>query len=558
MNTQYYQLRCYILFFAGLFSCSLLSAQPTDLVKTQGITSPLHVAHTGQIIFTDRSIPASELKEANFLQTYTLTNKSNLFITVFMGNSLTNYMHRVAPALPADSLTKKGGYQFALYIDGRLIYQSNILGAPYPIIKDTETVVSKPLIDNAHEGSWWSQSYWNRFMRNGGDSTLTEGKHLLNMEIRPYLQTATGLATGDLIASGKLNLVVNRKPVINIDTIRLNRVTAYDGFGVSTEKFDTRKIRELKGNINEGVFKKISSIVVIKNGKLLIEEYFNGASRNTLHDTRSVGKSFASSLTGIAIGEGHLKNEDQELKAFYDLQSFAHYAPEKEHVAIKDLLTMSSVFDGDDNNAESPGNEENMYPTPDWVKFTLDLPVNLIRPREEWHYFTAGVLLLGDILNKTVPGGLEQYASERLFKPLHITDYQWGYTPQKVPNTAGGLRMKALDFAKYGQLYQNGGQWQGQQLIPGEWVRKTFTPHRAVTGRKEEYYGYLFWNKKYTVNGQAYETFYCAGNGGNKIFVFKGQPLVIIVTATAYGTAYAHPQVDKMMQEYILPAVLGR
>jgi CubicO group peptidase (beta-lactamase class C family) len=151
----------------------------------------------------------------------------------------------------------------------------------------------------------------------------------------------------------------------------------------------------------------------------------------------SVGKSFASSLTGIAIGEGHLKNEDQELKAFYDLQSFAHYAPEKEHVAIKDLLTMSSVFDGDDNNAESPGNEENMYPTPDWVKFTLDLPVNLIRPREEWHYFTAGVLLLGDILNKTVPGGLEQYASERLFKPLHITDYQWGYTPTKGTEHSG-------------------------------------------------------------------------------------------------------------------------
>lgn len=60
------------------------------------------------------------------------------------------------------------------------------------------------------------------------------------------------------------------------------------------------------------------------------------------------------------------------------------------------------------------------------------------------------------------------------------------------------------------------------------------------------------------MNGKAYETSYCAGNGGNKIFVFKDQPLVVVITATAYGTAYGHSQVDKMMEDYILPAVVGK
>jgi CubicO group peptidase (beta-lactamase class C family) len=113
-----------------------------------------------------------------------------------------------------------------------------------------------------------------------------------------------------------------------------------------------------------------------------------------------------------------------------------------------------------------------------------------------------------------------------------------------------------LDFAKYGQLYKNEGLWNSQQVIPKEWVRKTFTKQKEIMGRHEEFYGYLFWNKKYKVGNKEYETFYCAGNGGNSIFIFKDQPLVVVITASAYGAPYAHPQVDKIMSEYILPAIL--
>jgi CubicO group peptidase (beta-lactamase class C family) len=220
---------------------------------------------------------------------------------------------------------------------------------------------------------------------------------------------------------------------------------------------------------------------------------------------------------------------------------------------------MSSIFDADDNKSDSPGNEENMYPTDDWVKFTLDLKTDSSKAAcKQWNYFTAGVVVLGDILNKSVPGGLDKYSAEKLFKPLGISNYRWQYTPQNVPNTAGGLQMRSLDYAKFGQLYKNGGLWNGKQVLPQSWVKESFAKHltlpKDVVG--EGFYGYLFWNKSYTVNNKAYETYYCSGNGGNKIFAFTDQPLVIIITAEAYNTPYAHPQVDKMMQDYILPAVL--
>lgn len=534
-----------------------LFGQPANIVTNQGVTSAFHRENLGKIVFTAKNIAVSELRQEDVLREYSFTNRSDLFMTVFMGNSITNYLHYLAPNLSADSVVKIGNYQFALYVDGRLVYESNLYpGAPNKSVQDTATIISKPLIDNKHEGVYWSQYYWGRFLMNGGDSALTDGKHLLQMKIRPYVKLNEIVKVGDIIAEGSVTLIVQRKVNIDLAKLHLNPIKPYPGFGISKEKFNREKILALKANIEEGVFKHINGVVVVSNGNLLVEEYFNEANRNSLHDPRSVGKSFASTITGIAINEGYLKSEEQQLKEFYDMHGYEQYAIEKEHVTIKDLLTMSSVFDGDDNT-NSPGNEENMYPTENWVKFTLNLPVIHTRPAGEWHYFTAGVVLLGDILHKSVPGGLEEYVDTKLFKPLGIKEYKWQYTPQHVANTAGGIQMNALDFAKYGQLYKNEGKWNGKQILPAQWVHRSFTRHKKIPGRVEEYYGYLFWNKKYRVAGKEYETFYCAGNGGNKIFVFPNHPWVIVITASAYGAPYAHPQVDKMMTEYIIPALVG-
>lgn len=549
-----------ILFFYTILPlCLTISCGTRDLVKTEGITSELHKSNIGKIVFTSRKILPADLTENDFLKSYTLTNKSDLFITVFQANPVTNYLHSLAPEMNPEDLDKAGNYQFSILIDDKLIYSSNIWpGTPYRSIKDTATVLSVPLIKIKNEGWYlWSEYFWMRFLNNGGDSALTEGGHQFRMEIRPYLNTGTMVKVGDVIASGSLDMTVKRKPLINISAISLSTVKPYNDMEISDETFDENLVKTLKGNIEEGVFKDISSIIVLKKGKLLIEEYFNGETRDSLHDPRSVGKSFSSTLTGIAIDEGYLKSENQKLKEFYNLKVYENYSSAKEDVSIRDLLTMSSVFDGNDDESNSPGNEENMYPTTDWVNFALSVPVSKTRPKDEWHYFTAGVIILGDILNKVTPQGLEKYADEKLFKPLGITRYKWQYTPNQVPNTAGGIRMNALDFAKYGQLYKDLGKLKGKQIIPEIWISKTFTKYKSIPGRKNEFYGYLFWNKNYLVSGKKYETFYCAGNGGNKIFIFPDQPLVIVITATAYGAPYAHSQDDKMMTDYILPAVVN-
>jgi CubicO group peptidase (beta-lactamase class C family) len=540
-------------FFILLLVVSHSKAQ--DLIPVAPITSGLHQQNIGRILFSDKSVVKESMNGESFLETYTLTPKSDLFFTAFLSNSLTNVKHQLAPDLNADSLFKYGNYQFTIFIDGKEIYKSNLRpGAPLPAQQDTVTVLHRSLIDNVNGQGSWSESLWNRFMNNGGNRVLTDGPHRLKMEIRAYVDKGR-LQTSEIMAVGELPIIVAMHPLIDVSKVELHRPQPYPGFTVSTAAYDTVMLKQLKGSIDTGLFKKITSIVVIRDGKILFEEYFNGAHRNTLHDTRSVGKSFASTLSGMAIADGFLPDELYTLGKVYPLAQFKNYSASKAATTLKDLLTMTSGFDGDDGDDASPGNEENMYPSDNWVKFALDLPFDSSY-KKQWHYFTAGVVLLGDVLQQNVKGGLEAYASMRLFQPLGIQEYKWEYTPQGVPNTAGGLRLRALDLAKYGQLYQNQGQWKGKQLLPKAWIQNTFTPYHPLPGRPGEFYGYLFWNKTFSVQGKNYEINYCSGNGGNYVMIFKDQPLVVVVTATAYGQPYAHMQVHRIMVEYLIPALM--
>jgi CubicO group peptidase (beta-lactamase class C family) len=526
-----------------------------EIVKSEGITTPLHQANVGRIAFVAKHAPADSLSAADLLQTFELKEKSDLAMRGFMRTSLTNYLHRLAPELSADELARSGNYQISFFVDGALVHKENLHPARLAAeTKHTKTVFAATIMNSATPEAPWG-SIWHFFLLEGGAEALTAGKHLLRVELRPYLQT-TELKVGDLIAAGDLQLTVT-KPPIDEKLTAIQPIAPGSGWRISRDTYDRERIRQLNRKIAEKLYKQITSVVVIKNGELLIEEYFNGANRNTLHDTRSVGKSFASTMMGIAINEGYIKSENQTLTDFYDLTKFANHSPKKESVTIKSLLTMSSGFDANDDDGSSPGNEEKMYPTGDWVRFTLDLPMDdKTGIGERWRYFTAGVVVLGDIIHKSVPGGLERYADQKLFRPLGITRYQWQYTPQKVANTAGGLRMRALDFAKYGQLYQNGGQWNGRQIIPRAWVEKTFTKQVRRGPGEDEHYGYLFWYTLPNANGKKHEAFLATGNGGNKIFVFRDQPLIVVITATAYGTSYMHRQATSMMERHILPALI--
>ena len=541
------------LFVTIILTTFKLFGQTTDIIKCDSITYPIHKANIGKIAFMSKVVPIETFTQTDFLTTFELKEKTDLNIRVFLGNSLTNYLHLLSPQLSADELTKNGNYQFTFFVDNKKVYVENLnVGAGNAESKNQKTIFRVPLMSSTNEDSW-GRFLWNRFYGNGGQDALTNGEHLLKIEVRPYLKL-NEILIGNIIAEGDLKITVPEIK-INEELVKVQKIKPLKDFQISTSLIDNSKIEELNRKIATQNFKDITSIVFLKDGKLLLEEYFNGASRKTLHDTRSVGKSFASTILGIAIKDNYIKNENQTLNEFYKLKTFQNYSTAKDSITLKDLLTMSSTFDGSDMNSESPGNEENMYPTKNWVQFALNLPVDKSKvANKQWDYFTAGVVVLGDIIHKSVPNGLEKYLNEKLFKPLGITKYKWQFTPQKVANTAGSVQLRSLDYAKYGQLYKNQGVWNAKQILSQEWVTKSLSHQMTIS--EGDYYSYLFWNKTYNVNGANYEVYYSSGNGGNRIFIFKDFPIVVVITSTAYNTPYGHKQVDKIMQNYLIDAIM--
>ena len=144
----------------------------------------------------------------------------------------------------------------------------------------------------------------------------------------------------------------------------------------------------------------------------------------------------------------------------------------------------------------------------------------------------------------------DRFAQEKLFGPLRISDAQWVYSPLNIPQTGGGLRLCGRDLRKIAHLSLNGGSWQGTGIVDESWVRLSTQAHARIDDDTE--YGYLWWIRSF---GKSYPAFYMNGNGGNKVLVFPGLDMAVVVTSTNFNTRGMHEQTEKLLTDYILAAV---
>lgn len=316
--------------------------------------------------------------------------------------------------------------------------------------------------------------------------------------------------------------------------------------------------------IRSGKFKKIGSVLVARHGKLVYEGYFDGDA-NTLRDTRSATKSITDILIGIAIEEKKLSGVGARVLALLPerARKIQNPDPRKDGITVEDFLTMSSPLECDDWNDASRGNEERMYTVEDWAQFILDLPVRgrmhlgeqLETPPygRYFSYCTGGVFTLSEVLEKATGVRTDRYAQDKLFAPLGITDAMWVYSPLNVPQTGGGLRLTARDLLRIAELYRAGGEWRGKRIVEGSWVKISTQPHARIDDETD--YGYLWWLKTFKTNDKAYPAFFMSGNGGNKIAVFPGLDMSVVLSSTNFNTKGMHQQTEQLLTDYVLRAV---
>jgi CubicO group peptidase (beta-lactamase class C family) len=322
------------------------------------------------------------------------------------------------------------------------------------------------------------------------------------------------------------------------------------------------RLEAMEAKIRAGEFQKVTSVAIGRHGRLAYEAYFEGEA-STLRNTRSATKTITGMLVGIAIDRGALAGVEIPVLSVLPERPAQNPDPRKAKITVEDLLTMSSLLECDDWNEYSRGNEERMYLIEDWLQFALDLPIKGFPPwakkpgdspyGRSFSYCTAGVFMLGRVLERATKAPVERFAQEALFGPLGIEKVGWAFSPLHQAQTGGGLELTTRDLLKLGQLSLSGGSWNGRRVVSEKWVQASTAPHAQIDDATS--YGYLWWLKSYAAGGKPHPAWYMSGSGGNRVVVVPDLDLAAVITTTNFGVRDAHGLADRLITEHILGAV---
>jgi CubicO group peptidase (beta-lactamase class C family) len=317
---------------------------------------------------------------------------------------------------------------------------------------------------------------------------------------------------------------------------------------------------EAAGRIVAGVldqtWKDVDSVLIFQGGKLVLEEYFYGYDRDTPHQLRSATKSVVGAVVGAAVADGAVTLDEPVLPRL-GYATVANPDPRKSAITLRHLLTLQSGLDCDDHVAGSPGGENQLYNTPDWIRVVVDLKM-VDTPGTVGRYCTGATFLAGRTIEKATGRALPDYAQEHLFGPLGIrqADWTWNHALTSADKHFGMMAMRPRDMLKFGMLYANEGRWGKKQVLPAAWVKASLSSFSRVENTD---YGYLWWRMSLriaTPDGPRRVYMSAAqGNGGQKIYLVPELDLIAVFTGSRYNTGDAPP--NKVMAEVVLPALIA-
>ena len=303
-----------------------------------------------------------------------------------------------------------------------------------------------------------------------------------------------------------------------------------------SQGMDPVRLKELLDEIDQRRL-SIDSVLVLRHGAIVLEQYYRGSTASSTHDLYSVTKSFVSALVGIALDQGAIKGVEQKVLDFYPGRTFTNPDPRKSAMTVENVLTMSTGLQWNEGDPEYRA----LYVSQDWVANMLDRPI-VEDPGSRFNYCSGCTHLLASIVGQAAKMDVLKFATQYLFQPLGITNYTWETNPQGEPIGGWGLKLAPRDLARLGYLYLHQGSWNGQQIVSSSWIEASTRSHIS-TG--DGGYGYQWWIFP-DINAYAAQ-----GRFGQMIFVQPASDLVVVFTATIDGV---NPELD-LIRRHVLPAI---
>lgn len=316
----------------------------------------------------------------------------------------------------------------------------------------------------------------------------------------------------------------------------------------SSWKFSTPEQQGINKNLlNQGIEKlkespSLLSFLLLRNGYLVNEYYFNGSLRSHSNNVHSASKSILSALTGIAIKQEYISSEEQKLFNFFPDYFHESDSSKKKDISLNHLLTMTSGIYWRENYIEYKiDNYTN------WIKNIIDLRLVSI-PGRRFKYSTGSSHLMSAVITKATGISLLEYGNKNLFEPLGITVEHWGKDPQD--NNSGGFNfyITARELAKFGQLYLNKGRLDSIQIITEQWVNKSTSIQKNVNRIYD--YGYYWW----LLSLGGHNVYTAWGYRGQHIFIIPDLSIVAVFTSNTKGRLEII-DAKAFICEYVLPAI---
>ncbi|ODV41817.1 serine hydrolase [Cupriavidus sp. UYMMa02A] len=293
----------------------------------------------------------------------------------------------------------------------------------------------------------------------------------------------------------------------------------------------------------------VRSLLVIKDGKLVFERYGDGLSRDYNHELYSVTKFISALLVGTLVGDGKLSAEDAPAPRLAAARpDLAPALADKKAIQLRHLMSMSSGL----SYKLVEGTDTLYYGVPDRLKVAASASVRAA-PGTEFDYIDVNPVLVGATISQFTGLPEQQYAEQRLFRPLGMQHYRWDGADGKGAVSGGwGLRLRSIDMARLGMLMLNQGRWNGQQVVPASWVARMTTP----SGPAQDY-GFYCWVNNIVKSEREYSAM---GYKGQFITVLPKQNAVIVMNSimSTQGGLRDAAYLDlyrRMVNDYVLPAL---
>ena len=305
----------------------------------------------------------------------------------------------------------------------------------------------------------------------------------------------------------------------------------------------------------------IDALLVIKDGKIVGEQYYNGFTQDHPHNVMSVSKSMLSAIAGVALQKGYIDKLDSKMLDYLPDYIYEGMDQRKHDITIRHLLNMRMGIERE--SADNYGVYMELYNSDNWVKKTIEYPL-IFDPGESMRYNTFITHILSGVITNATGMSTHEFAFKNLFKPMGIDIDFWEQDPQGIYFGGNSMHITPREMAAFGYLYLNDGMLNGKQIISRDWVIFSRSPstdlaHPNEWGSMKNYnYAYLWWLGQFN----HYDCFMAIGYGGQFIFIFPVADLIVVSTAENNipneSTTEQEWAIHELLTNYILPSLSSR